>query len=89
MSCNSTYFALPFKSSRETVSWLYDVIDMGDMDFGYNGTSEDFMYRDNSDKEDISNSQVMKVVAVILLVIIALVGNMLVIFSVFCNKEMR
>ena len=71
------------------MSWLYDVIYMGDMDFGYNGTSEDFMYSDNSDKEDISNNQVMKVVAVILLVIIALVGNMLVIFSVFCNKEMR
>ena len=50
------------------MSWLYDVIYMGDMDFGYNGTSEDFMYSDNSDKEEISNSQVMKVVAVVLLV---------------------
>ena len=44
MSCNSTYFALPFTSTRDTVSLLYDVIDMGDMDFGYNDTSEDFMY---------------------------------------------
>jgi hypothetical protein len=83
MSCNSTYFALPFTSSRETVSWLYDVIDMGDMGFGYN-------YSDISqEEEEISNRQVIKVVAVMLLVMVALVGNLLVIFSVFCNKAMR
>ena len=83
MSCNSTYFALPFTSSRETVSWLYDVIDMGDMgDMG-------FVYSDSSEEEEVTNRQVIKVVAVILLVMVALVGNLLVIFSVFCNKAMR
>ena len=81
MSCNSTYFEVSFTSSRETVSWLYDVIDMGDMDFVYSDTSEE--------EEEVSNSQVTKVVAVILLVMVALVGNLLVIFSVFCNKAMR
>ena len=62
------------------MSWLYDVIDMGDMGFGYSDTSVE---------KKVSNSQVTKVVAVILLVMVALVGNLLVIFSVFCNKAMR
>ena len=41
MSCNTTFFSLHFASKRESVSWLYDVIDMGDIDFGYNDTTED------------------------------------------------
>ena len=41
---------------------------MGDMDFGYSDTSEDFMHSDSSDEEKTSNIKVMKVVAVILLV---------------------
>ena len=71
------------------MSWLHDVIHMVDMCFVYNDTSEDKMHSDSVDSEDISTSQFIKVLAVILLVIIALVGNLLVIFSVFCNKAMR
>ena len=61
------------------MSWLYDVIDMGDMGF---------VYSDSSVEVEVSNRQEI-VVAVILLVVVALVGNLLVIFSVVCNKAMR
>ena len=82
MACNSTVFSLPFTPSRESVSWLHDVIDLGDMEFGYSDTH-------NTTEEGIKESKVTKVVAVVILVIVALVGNSLVIFSVFCNKAMR
>ena len=62
------------------MSWLYDVIDMGDMGFGYGDTSVEV---------EVSNRQEIKVVAVILLVVVALVWNLLVNFSVVCNKAMR
>ena len=58
----------------------------------YSDTSqeeEDFGYSYITEEEKVSNSQVTKVVAVIVLVMVALVGNFLVIFSVFCNKAMR
>ena len=61
------------------MSWLYDVIDVGDMGFGYSDSFEE--------EEKVSNSQVTKVVAVIVLVMVALVGNLLVIFSVFCIRQ--
>ena len=82
MACNSTVFSLPFTPSRESVSWLHDVIDLGDMEFGYSDTH-------NATEEGIKESKVTKVIAVVILVIVAFVGNSLVIFSVFCNKAMR
>jgi len=92
MHCNATFFPPPFPSRRESVSWLYDVIHMGDIDFGYNDTTEDWKDEENS-AENVSTDQFrrssFKVAAVILLVIVALVGNCLVILSVFCNKAMR
>ena len=39
MFCNISSFVPPFTSSTE--SWLYNVIDMGDIDFGYNITQEE------------------------------------------------
>ena len=39
MFCNTSSFEPPFTSSTE--SWLYNVIDMGDIDFGYNHTKEE------------------------------------------------
>ena len=53
------------------MSWLYDVIDMGDMGF---------VYSDSSVEVEVSNRQEIKVMAVILLVVVALVGSMLFIF---------
>ena len=38
MFCNISSFVPPFTSSTE--SWLYNVIDMGDIDFGNNHTEE-------------------------------------------------
>ena len=38
MFCNTSSFEPPFTSSTE--SWLYNVIDMGDIDFGNNHTEE-------------------------------------------------
>ena len=39
MFCNISSFSPPFTFSAE--SWLYNVIEMGDIDFGYNNTQED------------------------------------------------
>ena len=64
------------------MSWLHDVIDLGDMEFGYSDAH-------NATEEGIKESKVTKVIAVVILVIVAFVGNSLVIFSVFCNKAMR
>ena len=82
MACNSTFFSLPFASTRESVSWLKDVIDLGDMDFGYSDS-------DDATEVVVEDNNLIKVVAVVILVMVALVGNSLVIFSVFCNKAMR
>ena len=41
MPCNSTYLTVTYEPKRESISWLYDVIDMRDIDFGYNETTED------------------------------------------------
>ena len=93
MSCNTSSFALPFKSSTKT--WLYEVIDIGDIDFGFNDTSEAIdtgadIYDEKFQRWNLNSSHIINIVitihrslvkvgAVILLVTIALTGNFLVI----------
>ena len=63
------------------MSWLYDYIDLGDLEISKAGSD----ITTDSDDEIIVN----KVLAVVVLVVTALLGNCLVIFSVICNKAMR
>ena len=81
LECNSTLFSVPLTPRRESLSWLYDSIDLGDLDIIVTGDD----IPDDGDEEII----VDKVVAVVVLVVTALLGNCLVIFSVICNKAMR
>ena len=81
LECNSTLFSAPLTPRRESFSWLYDSIDLGDLDIVVTG---DDILGANDDEMIVD-----KVVAVVVLVVTALLGNCLVIFSVICNKAMR
>ena len=95
MFCNTSSFVPPFTSSSE--SWLYTVFDMGDIDFGYIHTQEEVEVIDENLEYkkaqevtfDFNLSTLVTVISVSVLVIIALLGNSLVIMSVLFNKAMR
>ena len=78
MWCNESYFPhYNPASNRQYVSWLYDVIDIGEVDFDF------------SEPDDDENDQVVKIMTVVFLVLVASLGNILVIISVYSNKAMR
>ena len=83
MWCNESYLP-PYNpaSNRQYVSWLYDLIDIGEVQFDFN---------DMEDKQDENDSddQIVKILAVVFLVLLASLGNLLVIISVYSNKAMR
>ena len=78
MWCNESY-SPPYNpaSNRQYVSWLYDVIDIGEVEFDFRNP------------EDDENDPAVKIMTVVFLVLVASLGNLLVIISVYSNKAMR
>ena len=57
MSCN---VELSFMAKRETVSWLTDVIDMGDIEYDKNFTEDTLVNKTANNEEENASEDVYK-----------------------------